>query len=341
MIGAHPLIYRLAAGGWVCVSASRRQFHASGADQLDDVRAALAWVRHHAESYGGDPERVVAAGGSAGAGLAAAAALTGSKVAALICLYGYYGLVGLDEAAGTSQPATDVPPTFIIHGRLDTLVPAPQARAFADHLRAASDQPVVYAELPGTQHSFDVFHSVRFHAITDATVPFTEPALRQAQSSTCCACRAGARHAPGGAKWHGAKGAAMALQFRAIPRGDQFYALTTYRRNGSAVSTPIWLAPAGGYWYGYTPGRSGKARRIAHTPAVKVAISDFHGRPLDTWRSGHARLLPPSELSTARRALRTKYGMQFRVFMLVTLLGRLRRRGGRAVGLEIDLNPAP
>src|SRR5699024_5246760 len=204
MIGAHPLIYRLAAGGWVCVSASRRQFHASGADQLDDVRAALAWVRHHAESYGGDPERVVAAGGSAGAGLAAAAALTGSKVAALICLYGYYGLVGLDEAAGTSQPATDVPPTFIIHGRLDTLVPAPKPAPFAAPPRPpparpgasphppaptpaspASDQPVVYAELPGTQHSFDVFHSVRFHAITDAIVSFTEAALRQAKSSTC------------------------------------------------------------------------------------------------------------------------------------------------------------
>lgn len=185
MIGAHPLIYRLAAGGWVCVSAARRQFHANGADQLDDVRAALAWVRRHAESYGGDPDRIVAAGGSAGAGLAAAAALTGSKVAALICLYGYYGLVGFDDAAGISQPATEVPPTFIIHGRLDTLVPAPQARAFADHLRAASDQPVVYAELPGTQHSFDVFHSVRFHAITDAIVSFTEVALRQAESSTC------------------------------------------------------------------------------------------------------------------------------------------------------------
>jgi len=146
---------------------------------------------------------------------------------------------------------------------------------------------------------------------------------------------------PGRDCWHETKGAAMALQFRANPRGDQFYALTTYRRNGSEVSTPIWLAPAGGYWYGYTPGRSGKARRIAHTPAVRVAVSDFHGRPLGTWRSGHARLLPRSELSTAKRALRAKYGMQFRVFMLVTLLGRLRRRGGHAVGLEIDLDHAP
>src|SRR5699024_12660113 len=72
MIGAHPLIYRLAAGRWVCVSAARRQFHANGADQLDDVRAALAWVRRHAESCGGDPERKDAAGGPRGAGHAAA-----------------------------------------------------------------------------------------------------------------------------------------------------------------------------------------------------------------------------------------------------------------------------
>lgn len=96
----------------------------------------------------------------------------------------------------------------------------------------------------------------------------------------------------------------MNLAFQADPRGDQFYALTTFRRDGSAVSTPIWLAPAGGRWYGYTPARSGKVRRIARNENIEVASSDFHGEPRGDWRTGRARILPRSQLSTAKRALR-------------------------------------
>ena len=125
------------------------------------------------------------------------------------------------------------------------------------------------------------------------------------------------------------------LAFRADPRGDQFYALKTFRRDGSAVATPIWLAPAGGHWYAYTPVRSGKVGRIARTPHVEVAASDFQGAPRGDWWTGQARILTGRSVATARRALRAKYGMKFRLFVLVTLIGRPRRRGGCAVGLEI------
>lgn len=53
------------------------------------------------------------------------------------------------------------PPFFIAHGANDSLVPVEQARSFASMLREASDQPVVYAELPRAQHAFDIFSSVR------------------------------------------------------------------------------------------------------------------------------------------------------------------------------------
>jgi hypothetical protein len=45
---------------------------------------------------------------------------------------------------------------------------------FADQLRTVSQQPVAYAELPGTQHNFDFFHSLRFHAVIDAVIRFAE-----------------------------------------------------------------------------------------------------------------------------------------------------------------------
>jgi acetyl esterase/lipase len=55
----------------------------------------------------------------------------------------------------------DAPDFFVIHGELDTLVAVDQARLFVAELRRTSKASVVYAELPGAQHAFDVFHSIR------------------------------------------------------------------------------------------------------------------------------------------------------------------------------------
>jgi acetyl esterase/lipase len=55
----------------------------------------------------------------------------------------------------------DAPPFFVLHGRNDSFIPVEQARAFVNRLREGSTQPVVYAELPVAQHSFDIFGSVR------------------------------------------------------------------------------------------------------------------------------------------------------------------------------------
>ncbi|MGA9345406.1 MAG: alpha/beta hydrolase, partial [Nocardioidaceae bacterium] len=156
MLGARPLIYRLASQGWVCVSADYRLFRAGYPDQLADIRAALAWTRANVETYGGSPSTIFLAGGSAGAHLAATAALSGAEVSGVIALYGYYGDVGESGSEPSSPHAcvnADAPPFLIVHGALDTLVLREDARKFADHLRAASQQPVAYAELPGTQHN--------------------------------------------------------------------------------------------------------------------------------------------------------------------------------------------
>lgn len=133
----------------------------------------------------------------------------------------------------------------------------------------------------------------------------------------------------------------MTLQFRDDPRGDRFFALRTFRRDGSAASTPIWLAPSAGRWYAYTSGRSWKVGRIRRDARVQVAVSDFAGEPQGPWRTGRARILPPAELGTAKQAMTAKYRNQFRLFTIATLLGSLRKHGGRAVGLEITLDDEP
>jgi acetyl esterase/lipase len=189
---SRPLLYRLAREGWTCVSANYHRSATPGEGfprHLVDVKRVIAWAREDGNQFGIDPGTVVVAGSSAGAHLAAMAALTAddprfqpgfeasdTSVDAAICLYGYYGRLGgvLDEMSSPLDHIRgETPPFLIVHGSNDTYTPIEGARALAAKLRRASSRPVVLAELPGAQHSFDMFHSVRFEAVVDAVRTFT------------------------------------------------------------------------------------------------------------------------------------------------------------------------
>ncbi|WP_034271991.1 alpha/beta hydrolase [Actinospica robiniae] len=185
-IEARALLYRLAAEGWVCISANYRLRPKVGfPEHLIDVKKVLGWVRTHGTEYGADPDTVYLAGTSAGGLLAALAGLTPNEpvyqpgfehvdtsVTAVICLAGYFGRPDGDEYSPYRHLTPDAPPFFIAHGSHDTLVPLADARRFADALHAVSDRPVVFAKLPGGQHSFDRFNSARFNAVVDGVREF-------------------------------------------------------------------------------------------------------------------------------------------------------------------------
>ena len=66
-----------------------------------------------------------------------------------------------EKASPMSRVHPDAPPFLIVHGDTDTLVPVGEARRFAEMLRRVSRAPVAYAEIPGAQHAFEIFHSLR------------------------------------------------------------------------------------------------------------------------------------------------------------------------------------
>lgn len=188
-------------------------------DHLVDVKRALAWVREHGHEYGADPGFLVLTGGSAGGHLVALAALTANDpayqpgfehvdttVQGCVPYYGVYDLAGetgtraaeirstrllekvvfktrdrerFREASPLSHVRADAPPFFVIHGCNDTLVPVEEARLFVERLRAVSDAPVAYLELPGTQHAFDVFPSIRSAHVVRAVERFVETLRRR------------------------------------------------------------------------------------------------------------------------------------------------------------------
>ena len=158
-----------------------------------DVGCAVDWVKENAESYGVDPRRVVLMGRSAGAHLALLTAYapgSGTEpgcdaryphdpgVAAVVAFYpptdltrlssrGY--LPGLDRFLGGTpkvvperyrllSPVTRVdprdPPTFLVHGGDDQIVPSRQSELLAARLREAG-VPHHLVELPWANHTFD------------------------------------------------------------------------------------------------------------------------------------------------------------------------------------------
>lgn len=186
---SRPLLHAFARNGWVCVSGSYRLRPATYTDMLNDTKRIIAWAREHVAEFGGDPRFIVVAGTSAGAHLAITAALiagderfqagfenSDTSVRAAIGLSGYYGPA--DRGGPPSRPSAyahpDAPPIMVVHGEQDTLVPPALQVDLVDKLRAMSTSPVVYANLPGAQHNFDLVHSLRSELVIDALWSFCE-----------------------------------------------------------------------------------------------------------------------------------------------------------------------
>lgn len=68
----------------------------------------------------------------------------------------------------------DAPPVLVVHGALDPMVPAANARTFVQRLRATSRSPVAYAEVPGMLHAFDRFDSVRHGGVAVGVLHFLD-----------------------------------------------------------------------------------------------------------------------------------------------------------------------
>ncbi len=73
------------------------------------------------------------------------------------------------------------PPFLLVHGTHDTLAPVGGARHFAEVLREGSQAQVVYMEIPGAQHAFEIFPSVRTAHVVDGVARF----LESVRAATC------------------------------------------------------------------------------------------------------------------------------------------------------------
>ncbi|HYM77355.1 MAG TPA: PPOX class F420-dependent oxidoreductase [Candidatus Dormibacteraeota bacterium] len=91
---------------------------------------------------------------------------------------------------------------------------------------------------------------------------------------------------------------------------DQKYiSLTTFRKTGVGVATPVWFGEEGDKLYVMTRSDMGKTKRIRNNPTVQVAPCTMSGKVTGEQFPATARILPPEEHQLARAAINRKYWM--------------------------------
>ncbi|MGW3570424.1 PPOX class F420-dependent oxidoreductase [Streptomyces sp. NPDC000941] len=118
---------------------------------------------------------------------------------------------------------------------------------------------------------------------------------------------------------------------------SKYLLVTTYRRNGVAVPTPVWVVRDGDTLGVWTPADSGKVKRIRNRGDVLVAPCDVRGNRLGDDVPGRAELVYGADVERYRDLLRRKYGLIGRL----TVWGSVLRRGRQGtVGIRITLGDA-
>ena len=117
----------------------------------------------------------------------------------------------------------------------------------------------------------------------------------------------------------------------------KYLLVTTFRRDGHAVPTPVWAARDGESLVVWTVGDSGKVKRIRNNGIVKLAPCSMRGEPRGDEVGGHAVLLDSDGTEQARKLIAGKYGLIGRFTMLGS---RLRRGSDGTVGIRLTVDAA-
>ncbi len=110
---------------------------------------------------------------------------------------------------------------------------------------------------------------------------------------------------------------------------EKYMSLTTYRKVGTPVSSPVWVVDLGDNQVGfYTSSGSGKAKRLAHTPKVIVQASDSRGRAKDGSEpiDATAELVTGGRLDEVTSKIKAKYGFMTEITKVLGTLGGVIKR---------------
>ncbi len=124
---------------------------------------------------------------------------------------------------------------------------------------------------------------------------------------------------------------------------EKYVSLTTHRKNGDAVATPVWIAPLGDGSAGFTTGSdSGKVKRIRNNPVVTIRPCTMRGTiktpggPTPAELTATAHIVDGVEFKQVRSAIKAKYGIPAKLIGFFSSLGaKIRRKQTADCGIVL------
>lgn len=117
---------------------------------------------------------------------------------------------------------------------------------------------------------------------------------------------------------------------------EQYVNLTTFRKNGDGVPTPVWFVRDGDKLFIYTQANSGKVKRIRNNAQVTLAACNVRGEAHGELLNAHARILTADESTHIEALFDKKYGATKRFFAFLGFLNRL-FRGAQAERIYLEV----
>jgi len=115
--------------------------------------------------------------------------------------------------------------------------------------------------------------------------------------------------------------------------GEKYLSIESYRKNGTAVATPVWFAQDDRELYVYSLANAGKVKRIRNNPRIRIAVCDIRGGLKGEWVEARARILDPMSAKRAHQLLDKKYGV---IKKIGGWYSRLMKRERTSIGIMIE-----
>ena len=118
---------------------------------------------------------------------------------------------------------------------------------------------------------------------------------------------------------------------------ERFVSITTFKRDGTAVSTPVWAVGENGNLLVITEANTWKVKRIRRDGHVRLAPCTARGAVRGEAIDADATI--ENDTSTVEKLLAEKYGLWYRGYMRFSALSRKLRRQPTPTGVTIRITP--
>ena len=113
--------------------------------------------------------------------------------------------------------------------------------------------------------------------------------------------------------------------------------ITSFKRDGTPVSTPVWVAGENGTLLVISEADSWKVRRIRRDGHVRITSCSARGTPRGEGVDADATI--DSDTAAVETLLVQKYGWMYRAYMRFSTLARRLRRQAEPTGVTIRITP--